>query len=259
MKKITFYVFLLTGCLAFSQKSTGVVTLNDDMEATLSLNQTNSLVTLTLVGPNDRWFALQFGSFTGGMQPGTDVVYWNGSILVDAKHNGIGVAPTTDPVNNWTQVSNTNNSPSAGLRTLVYTRPFNSGDTDDYLFNYSDVTIDLAYAVIETATFTLQYHGGPPNRGVYLNVPLTDLSVTDFSLNATEVYPNPSNGNFSIKTKTNLDVITIYSQTGALIRTISVNDPSENIEVTVNGLQSGIYFIELKNKTDKSWKKIIVN
>jgi hypothetical protein len=117
----------------------------------------------------------------------------------------------------------------------------------------------LAYAEMNSATFTLQYHGGGTNRGVNLNVPLTDLSVDDFSLNATEIYPNPSNGSFAIKTKTNLEKVTIYSQTGSLIKTIEVNDFSETVELSVNGLQSGIYLIELQNKTDKSWKKIIVN
>lgn len=259
MKKITMYALFLIGSMGFAQKSTGVVTLNANMATTLSLDQNSALVTLTLIGPNDRWFALQFGSFSGGMEPGADVVYWNGSILVDAKHNGIGSAPTPDPTNNWTQVSNLNNTPSAGLRTLVYTRPFNTGDANDYVFNYADATIDLAYAEMNSATFVLQYHGGPPNRGVNLNVPLTDLSVDDFSLNATEIYPNPSNGSFAIKTKTNLEKVTIYSQTGSLIKTIEVNDFSETVELSVNGLQSGIYLIELQNKTDKSWKKIIVN
>ena len=38
----------------------------------------------------------------------------------------------------------------------------------------------------------------------------TTLGVEDFSLNATSIYPNPSNGSFSIETKTRLDKINVY-------------------------------------------------
>mgnify|MGYP000374095237 CR=1 FL=1 len=73
------------------------------------------------------------------------------------------------------------------------------------------------------------------------------------------VYPNPSNGEFSIKTKTNLSMVNIYSQTGALVKVFEVTDDSSEVEVKISGLQSGIYFLELQNNSEKSWKKVIVN
>jgi hypothetical protein len=259
MKKITLLPLIFMGFIGFCQKTTGVITLNSNTSASISLDESNSLVTLMMTGPNDRWFALQFGSFDGGMESGTDVVYWNGSILVDARHNGIGSAPTPDPINNWTQVSNLNNTPSNGLRTIVYTRPFDTGDENDYVFEFENSTIDLAYAVMNSATFLLQYHGSGTNRGVILNVPMSDLSVKDFTLNSSEIYPNPSNGHFTIMTKTNLEKVTIYSHTGDKIRSIDVRDNSESVELSIMGLQTGIYLIELQNSSDKSWKKIIIN
>jgi Secretion system C-terminal sorting domain len=260
MKKVTLLLMMVTGFVFAQTKTTGVVTFTNDFNATLSLNNTTSTVTLSMVGPNDRWFALQFGSFVtgGGMSAGQDVVYWNGTTLVDAVHVGIGSAPTTDATNNWTLVSNTNNSPSATQRTIVYTRPFSTGDINDYTFNFADSTIDLAFARKGTAVFTFNYHGGAPNRGYAIGTPLTTLGVEDFSLKASSIYPNPSNGTFRIQTKTALTKVNVYGQTGNFIKTIEVKDNSQDVEVNLKGVATGIYLLELQNETDKSWKKIVV-
>jgi hypothetical protein len=227
------------------------------MTANLTLNNTTSKATLVLIGPSDRWFALQFGSFAtgGGMGLGQDLVYANATTLVDAKHNGIGVTPTVDATNNWTVLSNTD---AGGIRTITAERNLSTGDSNDYTFNYADTSIDFAWARYSQSSYTLASHGGN-NRGYQLNKTFTTLGIEDFSLNASSVYPNPSNGAFTVSSKTALNEINVYSQTGALVKTIKVEDSSEKSDVSISGLQSGVYFIELKNDTDKSWKKIIVN
>jgi hypothetical protein len=256
MKKITILMMGLCSVAVFAQqKTTGAIAASNNLTASLTLDNSTQQVLLTLTGPNDRWFALQFGSFDGGMENGTDVVYWNGTTLVDAIQNGIGQAPSTDNANNWFQISNINNSPANGVRTLVYTRAFSTGDPSDYTFNFADNNIDLAWAKMSSATFNLAYHGGG-NREVLLDTPLTTLGVEDFSLNATQVFPNPSNGNFKVVTKTFLNKINVYAQTGALVKTIEVN--SKENEVSIAGLPTGVYLLELQNETEKSWKKVIV-
>lgn len=259
MKKITLLCLTLLSFAGFAQqKSTGVVNLTSNMTAALLLDSGTSTVTLTLSGPNDRYFALQFGSFDFGMQSGTDLVYWNNTTLVDAKHGGIGSTPSIDPINNWILVTNQNNSPVAGRRTLVYTRPFNTGDSNDYTFNFADNTIDLAWARASSASFVMSNHGGG-NRGLSFDVPLTTLGVEDFSLEASKLYPNPSKGEFSIQTKTYLNQVNIYTQTGAFVKTIFTENNEEVVNVEVNGLSTGIYLIELVNDNQKTWKKVIVN
>lgn len=255
-KKITLLFVFVSALLNAQQKSTGAIALGSDMTAELTLDNGTSLATVTLSGPNDRWFALQFGSFTGGMQSGSDLVYWNGSILVDARHNGIGVTPTNDPTNNWTLVSNVNNSPVSGQRTVVYSRPFNTGDANDFTFNYANTNIDLAMAKHQMADFALAYHGS--NRQVFLDTGLTVLGLEDFSLKAATVYPNPSTGNFTIATKTLINSIDVYNINGAFVKTIKVDNASENIEFNISELPVGVYLIELKNETEKIWKKVII-
>lgn len=255
--KITLLLLIGVSLLSAQQKSTGVVTLSTNMVATLTLDNGTSTATLSLTGPNDRWFALQFGSFTGGMAAGSDLVYWDNVTLVDARHVGIGSTPTTDATNNWTITSNLNNSPSAGLRTIVATRAFNTGDSNDFAFNFSDTSIDFAWARMGSATYSLAYHGGT-NRDVSSDRTFT-LGTESFSLNDSQLYPNPSNGNFTIIAKTNITKVNVYTITGAFVKSIEVSDNANNTEVNVSGLETGVYLLELQNDAEKSWKKVIVN
>nr|WP_294925740.1 T9SS type A sorting domain-containing protein [uncultured Flavobacterium sp.] len=258
MKKITLLGLLIISVSIFAQqKSTGNVALSNNTTANLTLNNTTSKATLTLTGPSDRWFALQFGSFAegDGMSPGEDLVYANATTIVDASHNGVGSAPSTDAAQSWTVTSNTVTS---GIRTITAERSLSTGDTNDYTFNYNNTTIDFAWARRSNAGYTLNNHGGG-NRGYNVGVSLsTTLGVDDFSLKTSSIYPNPSNGNFTIETKTGLDQINVYSLMGTLVKTIEVKDKSTTVEVSLKNLQTGIYLVELKNENDKSWKKIIV-
>lgn len=171
MKKLLLIAFLLSAVGLHAQsKTTGVVNLLAGMTAKLDLNNTTSTATLTFTGPSDRWYALQFGSFAagGGMGAGQDIVYFNGTTLVDAVHNGLGATPSNDGTNNWTVTSNT---VAAGTRTIVATRAFNTGDTNDYTFVYANADIDFAYSRSATASFSLAYHQN--NRGYAMNKPFS--------------------------------------------------------------------------------------
>lgn len=197
MKQILLFFFYL-GSVTFAaaqSKTTGVVNLMTGMTAQLELNSTTSTATLTLAGPSDRWFALQIGSFAGGggMQAGQDVVYYNGTTLVDAVHNGVGSAPSADAVNNWTVTSNT---VSGSTRTIVATRAFSTGSTQDYTIVYSDTSIDFAYARGETASYTLAYHG--TNKGYALNKAYTCIAPPAPTAAAQQFCSGATVGNLSV-------------------------------------------------------------
>ncbi len=257
MRKTTFWLFILAPVFAFAQvKTTGTLNLSANVKAKLDLDNDTSTATLTLSGPNDRWFALAFGSFTNGMANGTDLVYWNNVTLVDSKQTGQGNTPSNDGTNNWTVVSNTNNSPAAGQRTIVATRAFSTGDANDFTFTFSAANIDMAWARSSSASYNLSNHGNS-NRGEALNQNFTTLGVEDLSLASSVVYPNPSQSWFAVKTKTALERINVYSQTGAFVKTVEVK-ALEATEVRVDGLSSGIYLLELVNASENAWKKLIV-
>ena len=167
MKKLLLITGLTLGAAAMHAqvKATAVVSLTTGMTAQLELNEETETATLTFTGPSDRWFALQIGSFAtgGGMDDGMDVVWSNGTLLVDGVHNGQGLTPSTD-TNHWDLVSNT---VSGTTRTIVATRDFDTGDINDYEFVYSDTSIDFAWAKNSAAGYVLAGHGA--NRGYDLN------------------------------------------------------------------------------------------
>jgi hypothetical protein len=251
MKKIT--LLLLLPLLSIAQsKITDPVSVSG-ATATILLNNTTQLATLTLVGPSDRWLACQFGSFQGGMESGTDVVYFNGTILVDARHNGIGSAPTADTQNDWTISSNTI---SVGVRTIVATRAFNSTDATDFDFDYFASSIGIAVAHGNSASFSLAYHGAA-NRIVNTSLGFTTLGVENAALEAASIYPNPSKGNFSIISNSKIEHISIYTLTGTFLKTIK-SDNDKLSQINVEGIATGVYLIEIVGVNQKTWKKVIV-
>lgn len=255
MKLKTTLLLTLLSLGAFAQsKSTGTLTFVTGLSANITLNSANSTATLVLSGPSDRWFACKFGSFTTGMQAVPDVVYWNGTTLVDATQTGGG--PSDDATQNWTVSSNT---VSGSTRTITATRAFSTSDSSDFTFVYANTTIDIAASHGPTPnSYALEYHG--VNKNKFIDTPInTALALDKFSLNNAQVYPNPSNGDFNIKSETIITKVNVYTQTGAFVKTVEVENNADNAAINIKGLATGVYLIELVNDTEKSWKKIIVN
>jgi hypothetical protein len=260
MKKITLLMITLAGLVGFAQqKSTGVVTLNGNMTAKIDLNQGTSTVTLTITNLASSWFGLGFEAAPStpgdGMPALVDtVVMRSATNFSDSRTRATGTGnPDIDPTQNWTVSSNT---VSGTTRTVVATRAFNTGDANDYVFDYDSTALNLIFTSPGSGDFALNYHGAGSSRGHFV-APLTVLGVEDFSLQASKISPNPSNGNFVIESKSSLDVINVYSQTGALIRSLNGNDSSTQ-EINLSDLTHGVYFLELKNESEKSWKKIVI-
>lgn len=237
-------------------KSTGVVNLLSGMTAKLDLNNTSSTVTLTFTGPSDRWYALQFGDFNvgGGMGNGEDIVYYNGSTLVDAVHNGIGIPPTND-ANNWTVQSNT---VSSGIRTIIANRAFNTGDANDYVFNYDNSSIDFAFSRSGSQSFSLAYHGAS-NRGYAINNAFSTLGIDDHEVLNREVtlIPNPASTSFMIQSDFEQNIVntTVYNSLGQNV--LSIKNISS--EINIAELPSGNYYVEIENDLGLvSMKKLII-
>ena len=258
MKKITL-LLVLTTTFGFSQvKSTGVITLNTNMTAKLDLDQATTTATLTITNPSASWFGFGFSNTNltveGGMPSSVDcVVMRSATNLSDSMTTG-PANPTIDPIQNWTIVTN---SVSGSTRTLVATRPFNTGDANDLVFNFANNSMTFIFASPNSGNFGVSYHGGQPNRGIVNNVSLATLGSEDFSLKTANLYPNPSKGLFTVDTKTELSEINIYSHVGQFVRTIKVEN-TLSTSINLSDLQTGVYLLELKNESDKSWKKIVI-
>ncbi len=229
--------------ISFAQFSTGTVTLTTGYTAKIDTDATT--VTLTLVGPSTTWLGIGFGG--NFMSSVNDFFIWNASANRDYTSTGGYITPQVDAVQSWTIVSD---NVVSSVRTVIATRALVS--TGDFTFTNNNDSISIIYA-LSTTTSLGQHQGAHSGK----TLSRTQLGVEDFSLNSSEIYPNPSNGTFVVKTKTAIENIDIYTQTGALVKTISVNSEIST-EVNIDGLATGIYLLQLKNATDKSWKKIIV-
>ena len=72
--------------------------------------------------------------------------------------------------------------------------------------------------------------------------------------NSIEIYPNPSNGFFAIKSQTNIDEVTVYNTFGAMVFTAK---PTEN-NVQLNLETKGIHFVVIKSNGQVFNEKVIV-
>jgi hypothetical protein len=248
-RKLLLCLSLAIGSLSFAQFTTGVVNLAGSTR-TIKIDTNPTTVTMTLTGNSARWLGVGFGG--GSMATSTDMFIWNATANRDYTPSGAQSGPSADAAGSqsWTISSDT---VLGAIRTVVATRPLVS--TGDYTFLNDNSSITIIFA--EGSTTTLGYHGNNPHSSQTLT--RTQLGVEDFSLRSASIFPNPSKGDFSVRTKTFLTKINIYNQTGAFVKTIDIKDASDNVEVSVKGLETGVYLIELVNDLEKSWKKVIVN
>ena len=255
MKKNYFTIALLL-LLSFSfaqTKSTGTITLNSLMSIKIDKDFSNSLVTLTLTGPDTRWFGIGFNAFQA-MTNGTDCVYYTTS-FIDAKITG-QAAPTTDAANNWTVTSN---SLAGSVRTIVATRPF-VGGTGDYTFTYAADSLNIIWAYGVLQNTTLSQHASPGRGSTALTFPILDAE-TFSSINNITIAPNPSNGIFSISKGNQISIskIVIYDSNAKLLKVIESNLEFESIPLDVSNFSKGIYFVEISSDSDKVVRKIVID
>ena len=93
MRKITFLLCFFITTSAFAQStSTGQITLTPGFTLQLDVDATNSLITMTMVGPSTVWLGVAFDAQSMG-STGKDVVIYSNSGLRDYYLNGNGTPP----------------------------------------------------------------------------------------------------------------------------------------------------------------------
>ncbi|WP_282042967.1 BspA family leucine-rich repeat surface protein [Winogradskyella flava] len=82
------------------------------------------------------------------------------------------------------------------------------------------------------------------------------LSINDFELNTISLYPNPSKSQFTIKGLIEETKIAILDITGKTIVSI---DKYFNAEIDITTLKSGLYIVQVSNKTSNKTLKLLVD
>jgi hypothetical protein len=245
IKKITFLLLFLVSTFGFSQsKSTAIIALNADMTAKFTLDSATSKVALVLTGPSDKWSSLGIG--TSSSTTSGDVFVYTASVTDNS--------PSTNPNGEWNTVSNIVVS---GKRTVTLERMLTNSDLNDLQLAFDTTnSIDVVWSRSGSAIATAPN----PNRGSTIAVFSATLGVDAVSFyDEVLLYPNPSSSEVFIKSKTNLSKVMVYSQTGALVKTVKISDNSNEIKVNVNDLPKALYIFELQNDAEKTWKKVLVH
>ena len=81
------------------------------------------------------------------------------------------------------------------------------------------------------------------------------LGVEDFNTNEITLYPNPSNGIFTINTQLPTDVVAIDVTGKEVFRMLNINNQTT---LNLTQLQKGLYLLKLSNELGEQTKKIII-
>jgi hypothetical protein len=248
MKKVLLVFSLVLAGFAGAQFSSGAVSLGST-GMTVKLDTTPALATITLTGSDASYLGIGFGS--SGMASGADGFIYNSSTNRDYTFSGIGNTPTADAVQDWTQTSNT---ASGGIRTVVATRSLSGGTGDTAIPNAAG-NINVFFAKGPSTALSSGYHGGG-NRGYAALNMTASLGTNEIAAESKKIilYPNPAKETVNFKNADRIKSIDIYEAAGRKVKSVKLN--GENI--SISDLKSGSYYFEIMLKDGTlSFEKLI--
>ncbi|MDR6404449.1 MULTISPECIES: T9SS type A sorting domain-containing protein [Chryseobacterium] len=205
---------------------------------TVKLVTSPTEATLTLIGPDNSFMGIGFGS--SGMAAGADGFIYNSTANRDYSFNGVGATPSADAAQDWTVTSNTT---SGGTRTVIATRSLAGGAGDTAIPNAAG-PFGIFFAKGNN-TLTISNHGAG-NRG-YATLNMAGvLGTNDFALESKKVvlYPNPAKETVSFKNADKIKSVDIFESAGRKVRSVKMNGN----EINISDLKSGNYYFEITLK-----------
>jgi hypothetical protein len=228
--------------------TTGVINLTSGYTVKFDTNPTT--VTMTLVGPSDKWLGLGFG-MTSMFTSGDGVIASGASAtLTDRNFTGSGSTPNTDSAQNWTTTSNT---VAGTVRTIVATRALSTGDTSgsDFTFTNSTASINLIWALGSSLTLSQHQSRGNGVTGTFA------LSTDSFAMAGFKLYPNPADDIFAIELPNNLENLSVrvFDVLGKEVMQKEISK-LEN-KINISNLSPGNYLVKVTFE-DKSYSTTLV-
>ena len=246
MKKISLLFCLLLFCNSFSQSTTtGEFTLTPGFTVQFDYDDTNQEVTMTLKGPSDVWLGV--GMDAQSMDyTNADVIIYSSSGLKDYYLDGDNAPPSLD-TNNWTLLSN---NVITGERTIVASRPSNTGESTDYNFTSFVGSIPIIWA--KGSDLSFGYHSG---RGTAI-LPFV-LSTNDVVQKSFEVYPNPTVDELNFEFPDNVQSanVQVYNILGNQITQTQLKRTVPKLDT--NAWASGMYVVQIITEDAVQTKRII--
>ena len=119
--------------------------------------------------------------------------------------------------------------------------------------------IQLRIIVTRGSTSTSDYFLDIDN--FYVGDPLAGIDAYQSNSSSLSIYPNPSNGNFTVWLKNyqanNPVEVSVYNYLGQKVKTVSAEGAVNNqVNVSSLGLEKGMYLVEVKSGTELAKSKI---
>jgi len=247
MKKITFIITFLFTSYGFAQNvSTGEILLITDYSVQFDVTSTE--VTMTMKLPELAWLSVALDASSMG-SINKDVVVYDSTGIQDRYLNGQVTPPSDGSLNqNWSQSSNTVTN---NVRTVIATRALNTGDAKDYVFTTSSgVGLPLLWAKGDTGTFG--YHGG--NKGPASSTLGTEAiaTVPEF-----KVYPNPTQKTLNVEFPASIQKarVAVYNVLGSLV--LQTEMDQFNSKINTSAWNSGVYIMNISTSDFSQTKRIV--
>ncbi len=186
--------------------------------------------------PNNDWFILPKITVSNS---GTTLKFWAKSLTEQygKERFTVNVSTTTNAVSSFSKISSG-----------TYTEAPTTWTEYSYnLSNYAGQQIYLAIHCVSDDAFVFQIDD--------ISVVSNMISENFYIQDNFNIYPNPSNGNFSISAEL-LSDITISDINGKIIKQFINTEEITSLDLN---LEAGIYFVTVKDKEAKTTKKLIVN
>ncbi len=206
---------------------------------------------------------------------GADDYTWNGFpsgntgsfVLQPTVDNTVTLVATTQSLSLYCPTTHTfevkvNPLPSVGVSATPTTlcKGETSTLTATGALNYSWTTTETLSLVVLTPSATTNYsvtgtdaNGCSKTAGIQIRVNACSGIAEGLVNKAIEVYPNPSNGTFTIKSERGM-VVSIYNQLGQSIAQFLLSEDN-HYSAEVIGFAKGVYY--LRNNEGQSWRLIV--
>lgn len=164
--------------------------------------------------------------------------------VLDSSIYKMGLTDTTLPTDEFIDITANNVQIPYG---------FNVVDGKLFLGDAVDFVSDGKVVVYnEDGSFSTEYTVGPLPNGFYKYEDAI-MGIEDFTALNISVYPNPTTGSFDLNTFEKAN-IAIYDFAGRLVKTVQYN----NQPISVNGLNAGLYLVQLTVEGKTSTQKLII-
>ena len=115
----------------------------------------------------------------------------------------------------------------------------NNGEESFPIEEIHSITFDSGITNFNTTNNnSVQYGVNDIDQITFKNSVITNSSTEEF---IHSIYPNPTNGLFTVESGSNIENIIIHNYSG---RMIQLHKPQKSMLINLNGLEHGIYFIQ---------------